>query len=93
MYSSITMQVTTVTQKGQVTIPKSIRRDLGIKTGQKIAFTKKKNEVVIEPVIDFFSLRGSIKSIKPFDIKAWDKAIAKKIASDYAKKEARINRH
>lgn len=93
MYSSITMQVTTVTQKGQVTIPKSIRKELGIEPGQKIAFAKKKNDVVIEPVVDFFSLRGSIKSNKPFDDKAWDKAIAKKIAADYVKKEARISRH
>ncbi len=31
----------TVTSKGQVTIPKSIRRDLGIRQGSRVVFTEK----------------------------------------------------
>ncbi|MCL4757886.1 MAG: AbrB/MazE/SpoVT family DNA-binding domain-containing protein [Rhodocyclaceae bacterium] len=32
------MDTTTVTSKGQVTIPQSLRRELGIRRGSKIAF-------------------------------------------------------
>ena len=93
MYSSITMQMTTVTQKGQVTIPKPIRQALGVEPGQKVAFEKKKDQIIIKTAVDFFSLRGSLKSRKPFDVKAMDKAVEKLVVSEYASKQARINRH
>ena len=32
------MEITSVTSKGQVTIPKSVRKQLGIRTGTKVAF-------------------------------------------------------
>ncbi|HLY04749.1 MAG TPA: AbrB/MazE/SpoVT family DNA-binding domain-containing protein [Rhizomicrobium sp.] len=32
------METTSVTSKGQVTIPKSVRQQLGIRTGTRIAF-------------------------------------------------------
>lgn len=32
------MEITSVTSKGQVTIPKRVRQQLGIRTGTKIAF-------------------------------------------------------
>lgn len=77
----------TVTQKGQATIPVAIRRKLGIKLNTKIVFEiNNKNEAVIKPVVDFFSLKGSVKSQKPFDIKAMDRAVGKMISQEYAKK-------
>lgn len=87
------MQMTTVTQKGQVTIPISIRKAIGVKPGQKVGFERKKNQIILKPAVDFFSLRGSIKSKKPFDIKAMDKAVEKLVVAEYVKKEAKINRH
>ena len=91
MYICITMQMTTMTQKGQVTIPVSIRKALGVKPGQKVAFEKKKDQIIIKPAVDFFSLRGSIKSKKPFDIKAMDRTAEKLVVKEYVVKEARIN--
>lgn len=77
----------TVTQKGQATIPVHIRQLLGIKANTKIVFEIKNNkEVTLKPVIDFFSLKGSIKSKKPFNIEAMDKAISNAIKVDYGKK-------
>jgi antitoxin PrlF len=38
-------QLTVVTRKGQVTIPADIRRALGIKEGDKVAFVLEENEV------------------------------------------------
>lgn len=50
-----------ITQKGQITIPVSIRRDFGIKTGQKLVVTKESNYIKITTEPDFFALKGSIK--------------------------------
>lgn len=82
------MQFTTsVTQKGQATIPAPIRRKLGIKPNTKIVFElKNNNEVSIKPVTDFFTLKGSVKSSKPFDIDAMEKAVADAIVIKYVKK-------
>jgi AbrB family looped-hinge helix DNA binding protein len=37
-----------VTQKGQVTIPRSIRSMLGINTGDEVVFEMEKNKVVLK---------------------------------------------
>jgi len=82
------MQFTSsVTQKGQATIPIAIRQLLGIKTNTKIVFElKDNNEVLIKPVTDFFSLKGSIKTSKPFNIIAMEKAVTDAIIIKYGKK-------
>jgi AbrB family looped-hinge helix DNA binding protein len=41
--------MTTVTVKGQVTIPKRIRKKLGIVPGTHIKFVEKNNAVIIQP--------------------------------------------
>lgn len=57
--------LTTVTQKGQVTIPAPVRKFLGLKRGDKVQFVvdKKKKEVKIKPGKHFsiMSLYGSLK--------------------------------
>jgi len=40
----------TLTSKGQVTIPRSIRNKLNLKTGDKIDFMMKDGEVLLVPV-------------------------------------------
>ena len=76
-----------VTQKGQATIPALIRRRLGIKSNTKIVFElKNNNEASIKPVIDFFTLKGSVKSDKAFDIDAMEKAVEDAIIIKYVKK-------
>lgn len=82
------MQFTSsVTQKGQATIPAAIRKQLGIKPNSKIIFELKSNsEASIKTVVDFFTLKGSIKSDKPFSIQAMDNAVKDAIISKYVKK-------
>lgn len=84
------MQFTTsVTQKGQTTIPVPIRKRLGINPRTKIVFElKSNNEASIKPVTDFLSLKGSIKTDKPFDLRAWEKAIKDDILKKYVKKSS-----
>lgn len=42
------MPTSTMTSKGQVTIPIEIRRELGLETGDKVSFRKSDQGVVIE---------------------------------------------
>lgn len=84
------MQFTTsVTQKGQATIPAPIRKKLGIYPKTKIVFELKgESEASIKPVVDFFSLKGSVKTDKPFDLNAMEKAIEDEIIKKYVKKSS-----
>lgn len=84
------MQFTTsVTQKGQATIPAPIRKRLGINPKTKIVFELRgNNEASIRPVTDFFSLKGSVKTKKPFDLDAMEKAIEDDIIKKYVKKSS-----
>lgn len=41
-------QYTTITQKGQVTIPADIRRQLGLKPGQAVRFEFRNGEAVVK---------------------------------------------
>ena len=58
------IQPTTITQKGQVTIPAPIRKALGLKGGDQVKFIiTKKKEVKVKPAKRFsiMSLYGSLK--------------------------------
>lgn len=77
---------TTITQKGQATIPALIRKKLGLQKNSKVVFQlKNENEVTLKAVPDFFSLQGSVHSKKPFDIAAMDESVKKHIKKEYEK--------
>ena len=63
------MQESTMTRKGQVTIPKAIRDRLGVKEGEKVLFVMRGEEVVLKVVKGtILDLRGSVKpSARPED--------------------------
>lgn len=56
--------ITTVTQKGQVTIPKKMRDDLGIKNNNKVKVEKKEGYLKITPTFDLLDIAGTIKPRK-----------------------------
>lgn len=60
----------TVTQKGQVTIPASIREVLGLLPRQRVMIIKDAEGARIKPAPDFFSLFGSVKTKKKMNIRA-----------------------
>lgn len=89
----IDLYPTTITQKGQVTIPVTIRRLLNLKAGDQVRFlVDKKKEVKIKPAKRFSimslygSLKPKIKYAKKDDIykiikeeeQAWPKAAAER---------------
>ncbi|KKU83224.1 MAG: hypothetical protein UY10_C0013G0025 [Microgenomates group bacterium GW2011_GWA2_47_8] len=60
----------TITQKGQVTIPAPIRAILGLQPRQRVVITKDADSARIKPAPDFFSLMGSVKTKKKMNIRA-----------------------
>lgn len=68
----------TITTKGQATIPKSIRDYLGLKPGDRVKFFKHPDgTVVILPKRPASAMRGTIKSKRgPVTIEDMNEAIA-----------------
>lgn len=62
------MKIITISSKGQITLPRSLMRELGLKPKSKVYIRKEENEVVVEPVSDSIidELAGSLnKYIDP----------------------------
>ena len=73
--------ISTVTQKGQVTIPKNVRDSLHLITGDKVEFVHNdRGEVVIKPltrkVSEVAGILSKYKKSQPVSIEAMDQAIA-----------------
>jgi antitoxin PrlF len=58
------MPTSTLTSKGQITIPKEVRDRLHLKTGSRLEFVlEPSGRVILQPLnSDFRSLRGMIRS-------------------------------
>lgn len=57
------MPTATVTSKGQITIPREVRRELGLDAGHRVFFKIREDGVVeMRPeTVDLMSLRGILK--------------------------------
>ena len=44
------MKTSVVTTKGQIVIPKKIRKSLGITKGSKVAFIEKDGKIILQPL-------------------------------------------
>ncbi|MBI2233181.1 MAG: AbrB/MazE/SpoVT family DNA-binding domain-containing protein [Candidatus Aenigmarchaeota archaeon] len=71
---------TSLEERGRVLIPKELRTELGLKTGQKLLVEKRGKEIVLRPASNaekFVSeLKGCVAAsrIKPLDVKKiWEK--------------------
>lgn len=78
------IQTSTVTQKGQITIPVLIRRKWDLEPQDEVVFLEKEKTVEIRPAVDFFSLRGSIKAKKRYSDRMADKTLKKYFAKKFA---------
>lgn len=54
--------ISTVTSKGQVTIPKEIRVLLQIKPSDKVDFTIEGDRVILKPIKTLMDFRGSVSA-------------------------------
>lgn len=73
--------VSTVTQKGQVTIPKNMRDSLHLMTGDKVEFAlNERGEIVIKPltrkVAEVAGLLSKYKKSEPVTVEMMNEAIA-----------------
>lgn len=77
------MPATTVTSKGQVTIPKVIRDAMGVRPGDRVRFVRRSDgTVVVEPeTVDVRSLAGILKGKlkRTLTIEAMDEAIERAV--------------
>jgi len=81
------MTTSRVTSKGQTTIPKDIREQLGIKTGDRVAFVLRDDGVLLRLVKGtLLDLRGSIKPHKhPEDLSEVRRVAREKLAEKVAR--------
>jgi AbrB family looped-hinge helix DNA binding protein len=55
------MIIGTVGRRGQMTVPREIRRSLNLQEGDRIAFIRRGDEVVLQPLANtLLDLRGSV---------------------------------
>ena len=82
------MPLTTITSKGQVTIPKSIRDSLHLDAGDKVEFIlTPTNEVILRPVTkkadEVFGLLAKYGKSTPITIEEMDEIVKQKRKEDY----------
>lgn len=73
-------KIVSVTQSGQLTVPKAFREELNIKPGSKAIVKIKDGALVVEPRLSFDQLSGSLSG----DIKLNDKQL-KEARKDFEK--------
>ena len=57
------MSRSTLTSKGQITLPKDIREHLGVESGDRLNFEIRDGAVVIEPeTVEISTLRGVVRN-------------------------------
>ncbi len=80
--------LSTVTAKGQVTIPKDVRDMLHIKTNDRVDFIIEGGRAILVPVKSLRELRGAVQAKKGANVmeerKAAKRAVAKRIAEESA---------
>ncbi len=81
------MPASTVTRKGQVTIPKAIRDRLGVREGEKVFFVIRGDEVVIKALRgNILELKGSVQpSTHPEDFEAIRRKVKKAVSAKAAR--------
>ena len=73
------METSTVTRKGQITIPARLRRRLQIREGTKVAFEAEGDHIVIRPLeSDVAAAFGLVRATRSVSDKEMERAIRRK---------------
>ncbi len=62
---SVRPSTATLSEKFQISVPKSVRERQNWKSGQKLAFVEHKGQVILVPVPSIEDLRGSMAGANP----------------------------
>jgi AbrB family looped-hinge helix DNA binding protein len=61
----------TIGRRGQMTVPRAIRRSLDLQEGDRVAFIQRGDELVLQPLTKtLLDLRGSVPVSEPQDFDA-----------------------
>ncbi len=75
------MAIATITTKGQITLPKSVRERLGVDAGDRVEFVETSKGVYTVRAVsrDVRELKGMIaKPARPVSVEAMKRAVAKR---------------
>ena len=84
------MPITTLSEKGQITLPASVRRKLGWTAGRHLQVDESNGEVVIRPIRTIDELSGifheAVRGRKPLSIEeetvGYERAVAEHVANE-----------
>lgn len=79
--------LSTITTKGQVTIPKPIRDALGLSPNDRVAFIQEGERVLLQPLRTLKAFRGAVKTKGPISF-IEERTRAKSAISARVKQEA-----
>lgn len=82
--------LTTITQRGQVTIPAEVRRVLGVKPKDKVAFQIEDDQVRLAPAK--FSLETAYGSVNPLHRPDDFKKITRQAKEEHVQRSLRMRR-
>lgn len=82
------MIISKVGRRGQITIPRQIRRWLNLREKDRVAFIRRGNEIILQPLpYTLLDLRGSVPVPEPQDFTA----IRQQVIDEHARKVAEGN--
>ncbi len=77
----------TMTSKGQLTIPKQVRDELGLKTGTRFHVTVRGREVIVRPkngkLADLAGMLGRPPGGRSLTVEEMDEAVGEAVAEDW----------
>jgi AbrB family looped-hinge helix DNA binding protein len=80
------MVISKVGRRGQITIPRTVRRWLNLRESDRVAFIRRGNEVILQPLpYTLLDLRGSVPVAEPQDFTA----IRRQVIDEHARKVAK----
>lgn len=84
---SITMNgLSTITQKGQVVIPITLRKALQLTPSRRVSFELKGKTIIMKPAISIDEAYGMFKTNKKASQKDYDRAIEEGMVEKFRKK-------
>lgn len=82
------MPISVLTSKGQMTIPKEVRKALNLKPSEKVIIVVEGNQAIIQPLKgNLLDIGGSVKVTdkeKPIDFKKVREEVKKRVAKKVA---------
>lgn len=76
----------TVTQKGQITLPAKLRKRLGVTSGLKVDVSVKEDYFVVKALPTLENLKGSLKSDRKVSLEDMEKTLGEQLSKNYKEK-------